>query len=50
MNVVAGVAGGLFTVLIAYLLVKNIGTQNKPASGLGEVTSAVTTITGDITK
>jgi hypothetical protein len=50
MSAVAAVAGTFFTVLIVYLLVKNVGTSAKPASGLGEISGAVTTITGDITK
>ncbi len=35
---------------MVYLLAKNIGSSSKPMSGLGEITGAVTTITGDITK
>jgi len=50
MSTVAGIAGTFFTVLVVYLLVKNVGTSGKPTSGLGEITGAVTTITGDITK
>lgn len=50
MSTFAAIAGAFFSVLVVYLLAKNIGTQAKPASGLGEITGAVTAITGDITK
>jgi hypothetical protein len=46
----AAVAGTFFSVLVVYLLVKNVGTSAKPSTGLGNITSTVTSITGDITK
>lgn len=50
MSTFAAIAGTFFSVLVVYLLVKNVGTSAKPSTGLSEITGAVTTITGDITK
>ena len=49
MSAVAGAVGGLFGVLVIYLLVKNVGTQAKPSTGLGTVSTGLTQIVGDIT-
>lgn len=50
MSTFAAIAGAFFSVLVVYLLTKNIGSSSKPSSGLGSITTGITTITGDITK
>jgi uncharacterized membrane protein AbrB (regulator of aidB expression) len=49
MQAVAGIIGVIFGAVVVYLLVKNIGTQNKPTSALGQSVGGLTSIVSSLT-
>ena len=49
MQAIAGVIGVMFGAVVVYLVVKNIGTSNKPVSAFGEGISGLTGIVSSLT-